>query len=204
LDLVVFPRRVNGERYVGSVVELLSAADYETLPSSARTGVIEKAGTTLYYNTILWRDTDGSFAMAYDHPSLGGPNAATEGIQDRLTHRVFHRIATATDQDVDDIAESFRNRHRYVQYLVREDITDADRLFGFLADLRTDEAATIERVRRRQAAPDDARPQENINQNIITEEQPNQEETKDNDQRTTERTIKTSTSSESIDAEREA
>jgi hypothetical protein len=203
LDLVVFPRRVDGERYVGSVVELLSAADYETLPSSARTGVIEKAGTTLYYNTILWRETDGSFAMAYDHPSLGGPHAATEGTQDRLAHRVFHRIATATDQDIDKIARSFRNRHRYVQYLVREDVTDADRLFGFLADLRTDEAATIERVRRRQATPDDNHTYEDTAQDTPDKKQSDQERNEDCNQetKTNTNTNKTSMSAESDNAE---
>ena len=203
LDLVVFPRRVDGERYVGSVVELLSAADYETLPSSARTGVIEKAGTTLYYNTILWRETDGSFAMAYDHPSLGGPHAATEGTQDRLAHRVFHRIATATDQDIDKIARSFRNRHRYVQYLVREDVTDADRLFGFLADLRTDEAATIERVRRRQATPDDNHTYEATAQDTPDKKQSDQERNEDCNQetKTNTNTNKTSMSAESDNAE---
>jgi len=151
LDLVVFPRRVDGERYVGSVVELLSKPDYEALPASARTGTIEKDGATLYYNTLLWRETDGSFAMAYDHPALGGDAAATEGSTHRLALSVFDRIAAATDRDVEAIEREFRRKQGYVEYLVREGVTDVDSLFGFLSDLRTDEAATVERVRRQQA-----------------------------------------------------
>jgi len=151
LDLVVFPRRVDGERYVGSVVELLSESAYEALPPSARTGVVEKDGTTLYYNTVVWREPDGSFGMAYDHPELGGDHAATDGETERSALRVFHRLADATDGDPAAIEREFRRKHGYVEYLLREGVTDMTRLFGFLSDLRTDEAATVERVRRRHA-----------------------------------------------------
>ncbi|GGJ11877.1 hypothetical protein GCM10008995_22230 [Halobellus salinus] len=151
LDLVVFPRRVDGERYVGSVVELLSEDAHEELPASARTGVVEKDGTTLYYNTVLWREPDGSFGMAYDHPDLGGTHAATDGDTHRNAVRAFHRLADATDSDPDAIEREFRRKRGYVEYLLREGVTDVSRLFGFLSDLRTDEAATVERVRRRQA-----------------------------------------------------
>lgn len=43
-----------------------------------------------------------------------------------------------------------------MEYPAREQITDVDRLFGFPSDLRTDEAATVERVRRRMAKRDSA------------------------------------------------
>ncbi|MFB6250095.1 MAG: type II/IV secretion system ATPase subunit [Halobellus sp.] len=151
LDVVVFPRRVDGERYVGSVVELLSADAAESLPASARTGVVEKEGTTLHYNTLLWRETDGTFGMAYDHPTLGGDDAATAGETHRRALRLFHRLAAATDRDVADVEREFRRKQEYVEYLRRESVTDVDRLFGFLSDLRTDEAATVERVRRQRA-----------------------------------------------------
>nr|WP_277540169.1 hypothetical protein [Halomicroarcula sp. FL173] len=36
-----------------------------------------------------------------------------------------------------------------MQYLVREGLTDFRELFGVLADLETNEAATVERLRRR-------------------------------------------------------
>ncbi|WP_311171426.1 type II/IV secretion system ATPase subunit [Halobellus ordinarius] len=151
LDLIVFPRRVDGERYVGSAVELLSEAGYEDLPASARTGVIEKDGTTLYYNTILRRETDGSFSMAYDHPDLGGEAAATDGDVHRRALRLFDRVAAATDRDVEAVEGEFRRKREYVEYLRREGVTDVDDLFGFLSDLRTDEAATVDRVRRQHA-----------------------------------------------------
>ena len=151
LDLVVFPRRVDGERYVGSVVEFISDDAHGELPPSARTGVVEKDGTTLHYNTVLWREPDGSFGMAYDHPDLGGDHAATDGETHRNAVRVFHRIAGATDSDPAAIEREFRRKRGYVEYLLREGVTDVSRLFGFLSDLRTDEAATVERVRRQQA-----------------------------------------------------
>ena len=156
LDVVVFPRRVDGERYVGSVVEILPADAHEELPASARTGVVEKDGTTLYYNTLLWREPDGSFGMAYDHPDLGGDRAATDGETHRNALRVFHRLAAATDSDPDAIEREFRRKRGYVEYLLREGVTDVSRLFGFLSDLRTDEAATVERVRRQQATDHEA------------------------------------------------
>jgi hypothetical protein len=136
---------------VRDTVELLTEAEYEELPASARTGVVEKDGTALYYNTLLWRETDGSFAMAYDHPQLGGEGAATAGETHHSALRVFHRVAAATDSDVADVEREFRRKRGYVEYLLREGERDVDRLFGFLSDLRTDEAATVERVRRQQA-----------------------------------------------------
>ena len=156
LDVVVFPRRVDGERYVGSVVEILPADAHGELPASARTGVVEKDGTTLYYNTLLWREPDDSFGMAYDHPDLGGDRAATDGETHRNALRVFHRLAEATDSDPDAIEREFRRKRGYVEYLLREGVTDVSRLFGFLSDLRTDEAATVERVRRQQATDHEA------------------------------------------------
>jgi type IV secretory pathway ATPase VirB11/archaellum biosynthesis ATPase len=150
IDIVVFPQRVAGERFVGSVVELVSQSEFEALPAE-QTGVIQKANTTLYYNTVFTRHANGEFSMAYDHPSLGGANAATDGTSSHVDHRVFHALASATNRSVATVEAEFRSRVRYVRYLVNEDISDADRLFSFLSDLRTDEAATVDRVRREQA-----------------------------------------------------
>ncbi|QIB73277.1 type II/IV secretion system ATPase subunit [Halogeometricum borinquense] len=144
LDLVVFPHRVDGERYVGEVVELVDESGYDALPPTARKGSVEKGGQTLYWNTVLWRETDGSFSLAHDHPRLGDDHQ-------RLSHRVFHRIAAATDREVDAVEAEFLRKRGYVEYLVREDVSEFDRVFGFLSDLRTDEAATVERVRRQMA-----------------------------------------------------
>jgi ATP-dependent Clp protease adapter protein ClpS len=144
LDLVVFPHRADGDRYVGEVVELVDEAGYEALPPTARKGTVEKGGETLHWNTVLWRETDGSFSLAYDHPRLGDDHH-------RLSHRVFHRIAHATDREVEAVEAEFLRKRGYVEYLVREGVSEFDRVFGFLSDLRTDEAATVERVRRRMA-----------------------------------------------------
>jgi type IV secretory pathway ATPase VirB11/archaellum biosynthesis ATPase len=136
IDLVVFPRHVGGERYVGDVVEFV-----DDPAAGANTGTIEKDGHTVHYNTLCRRRPDGEFAFAYDHPQLGdGTRRVGTGILDRL--------ATLRDEPVENVEETFHRRHRYVKYLVREDITDFAELFGVLADLETNEAATVERLRR--------------------------------------------------------
>ncbi|WP_410765559.1 type II/IV secretion system ATPase subunit [Haloferax sp. DFSO60] len=151
LDLVVFPHKVDGERYVSEVVELVPESEYSE--TWGRRGVIEKDGRTLHWNSIARRNPDGSFDLSYEHPQLGDDHR-------RLGLRLFTRIADATDRTVEDVEREFHRKHRYVEYLVREQVNDVDRLFGFLSDLRTDEAATVERVRRklaeREAAESDA------------------------------------------------
>jgi hypothetical protein len=150
LDLVVFPRRVDGERYVGRVVELLDEGAYRDLDTDHdRCGTIRKDGTTIYWNTVAYRDHDGTFQFAYDHPELGDEVRA-------LRTRVFDSIAARTDREVSAVEDEFRRKHRYVEYLVREDVTDFDDLFEFLADLRTDEAATVERASRAASTGTDA------------------------------------------------
>jgi type IV secretory pathway ATPase VirB11/archaellum biosynthesis ATPase len=150
IDLVVFPHHVDGDRYVSRAVELIPESEHDRLrtdrpavPSGGtrRAGVIEKAGRTIHWNTVVLRRSDGSFELAYDHPQLGDDERS-------LDFFAFHRIAAATDRELEDVEAEFHRKHRYVQYMVREDISDFDRLFGFLSDLRTDEAATVERVRR--------------------------------------------------------
>jgi type IV secretory pathway ATPase VirB11/archaellum biosynthesis ATPase len=156
IDLVVFPKLVDGDRYVGSVVELVSEGAFERL-GDERCGVIEKDGTAVYWNEIAWRDTDGSYQVAYDHPQVGDgderssstPRTGSGGGDERsLGFRFFDRLATATDRTVEEVEDEFHRKHRYVQYLEREGISDSEELFAFLADLQTNEAATVERVRR--------------------------------------------------------
>jgi hypothetical protein len=142
LDLVVFPRHVDGDRYVGRVVELLDESAFRELDREADTcGTIRKDGTTIYYNTVVERSHDGTFRVAYDHPQLGDDERS-------VGTRVFDRIAERTDRPVDAVEDEFHRKHRYVEYLEREGVTDFDDLFEFLADLRTDEAATVERASR--------------------------------------------------------
>jgi type IV secretory pathway ATPase VirB11/archaellum biosynthesis ATPase len=137
IDLVVFPRHVDGERYVGRVVEFVD--DPVDRPGA---GTIEKDGYAVHYNTLCRRGPDGGFEFAYDHPQMGDDTR-------RVETRILDRLSTLRDEPVEAVEETFHRRHLYVKYLVREGITDFDDLFGVLADLETNEAATVERLRRR-------------------------------------------------------
>jgi type IV secretory pathway ATPase VirB11/archaellum biosynthesis ATPase len=147
IDLAVFPHHVDGDRYVSAVVEFVTAAEYRDLDARAddsperRRGVIEKGGSETHWNTVARRTTGGSLAFDYHHPQHDGEPRD-------LGHYVFHRVATATDRPVEAVESEFHRKHRYVQYLVDEGVADVDDLFDFISDLRTDEAATVERVRR--------------------------------------------------------
>jgi type IV secretory pathway ATPase VirB11/archaellum biosynthesis ATPase len=141
IDLVVFPKHVGGERYAGRVVEFLGEKEYRKLGGD-RGGTVEKQGTTVCWNTVARRTSDGSFRFAYDHPDMpgDGPDARRNDV------RVFHRLADRTDRSVEAVETEFHRKHGYVQYLVREGVDDFDALFDFLADLETNEAATVERA----------------------------------------------------------
>ncbi|WP_123619865.1 type II/IV secretion system ATPase subunit [Halorubrum sp. CSM-61] len=155
VDLVVFPRQVDGERYVSRAVELLSEAEYEALDPEAKrsptgnpkhggAGVVDKGTETVYYNTVAWRDAGGEFRFS-GAPETGG-STVPGGDGPRL--HAFARVADNTDRDVAAVESEFASKRRYVEYLVRDGIDDFDALFEFLADLRTDEAATVERAAR--------------------------------------------------------
>ena len=153
VDLVVFPRQVGGDRYVTQAVEPLSPEEYDALDPAARTsrtgspkhggaGVVERPGATVHYNTIAWRDPDGTVqttGLPTDEPSSTDTG--------RGVHTLV-RLADRTDRDVADVETEFHTKHRYVRYLVRDGIDDFIDLFEFLADLRADEAATVERAAR--------------------------------------------------------
>ena len=149
IDLVVFPHHVDGERYVSSVVEFVTETEYRTLEARSGSsvsperdgGVIEKGGTEMYWNTVARRTTGGELAFDYHHPQYDGEPRD-------VGHYLFHRVARATDRDVEDVEAEFHRKHRYVQYLVEEGVEEFAALFDFISDLRTDEAATVERVRR--------------------------------------------------------
>ncbi|OYR53810.1 type II/IV secretion system ATPase subunit, partial [Halorubrum halodurans] len=155
IDLVVFPRQVGGDRYVAQAVEPLSPAEYDALdpaatgsrtgdPKHGGAGVIERDDTSVHYNTVAWRDPAGGFRMD------GAPTAdAAASYPDggRRLHALA-RLAERTDRDLDAVESEFAAKHRYVEYLVRDGLDDFDELFEFLADLRADEAATVERAAR--------------------------------------------------------
>jgi hypothetical protein len=126
IDLVVFPRYVDGKRYVGEVVEIVSESTFEDL--DGRCSTICKEGTTIHWNTIAWRANDGTFHAEYDHAQLGD-NERKIGFQ------FFRRLADRTDRGLEAVEAEFHRKHRYVQYLEREGVTDFEELFSFLADL---------------------------------------------------------------------
>ncbi|WP_267642402.1 type II/IV secretion system ATPase subunit [Haloarchaeobius amylolyticus] len=144
LDLVVFPRHVDGERYVGEAIEFVTEAEYEQC--RGRCGVVEKTGTAVYWNSVFERTVEGGFEFGYRDPDLH------DGDDERADLCTFDALADRTDRPVGEVEDEFHRKHRYVQYLVRAGIDDFDELFGFLCDLQTDEAATVERIRARREA----------------------------------------------------
>ncbi|PSQ61211.1 MAG: secretion system protein [Halobacteriales archaeon SW_9_67_25] len=160
LDLVVFPRHVDGERYVGEVIELLDESTFQDLDREERCGVIHKGGTAVYWNSIAWRRPDGEFAFDHDHPELeGGSDGQQEDGGDAHDWRLhtFDRVAALTDRSVGAVEDEFHRKHRYVEYFVSEGIDDFGTLYDLLADLETDEAATVERLTRQATDPEEKR-----------------------------------------------
>ncbi|MFB6232806.1 MAG: ATPase, T2SS/T4P/T4SS family, partial [Haloarculaceae archaeon] len=152
LDLVIFPRHVDGERYVGEVIELVDESTFRDLDRDARCGTIRKRGTAIYWNTVAWRRPDGEFAFASDRPAADEGADGTRVAADRGSDRQFHtfeRIAALTDRGVGAVEDEFHRKHRYVKYFVRNGVDDFETLYDLLADLETDEAATVERLTRR-------------------------------------------------------
>jgi len=142
IDLVVFPRNVDGDRYVGEAVELLSEREASGVEETRR---VRKDGDAIHINEVLARAPDGEWTFGYDHPKLGDPT-------ERRGIRTLDRIAERTDRPIGAVEAEFHRKHGYVEYLVREGTTDIEELFGFLSDLRTDEAATVERIDSRHGA----------------------------------------------------
>jgi type IV secretory pathway ATPase VirB11/archaellum biosynthesis ATPase len=140
IDLVVFPRRIDGERYVGEVVELLDERSYRKLDEEADCGIIEKRDTEVYWNTVVERDESGEFEIAWE---CDDDAVAT-----------FEGIGRLTDQPSEEVRAEFQRKHRYVKHLVQEEIDDFEGVFELLADLQTNEAATVERLSRQAARSD--------------------------------------------------
>ena len=143
IDLLIFPRNVDDDRYVAEVVEFVNEGrfrEFERDRDDDACGVVRKGETTVYWNAVARRTHDGGYDLAYAHPAVGDDER-------RLETDVFDRLAGLTDQPLEDVEADFHRKHRYVEYLQREGITDGDELFAFLADLETDEAATVERIK---------------------------------------------------------
>jgi len=139
IDVVVFQRQSGGDRYVDSVVELCSEREAERLDRPTQS--VEIDGVSIHYERILDRTAEGEWEFAYEHPKLGDPTAAGD-------IRTFARLAEGTGRSHGEVESEFHRKHGYVEYLVRDGIADPEALFGFLSDLRTNEAATVERIRR--------------------------------------------------------
>ncbi len=148
IDLVIFPRHVDGDRYVGQVVELLSEEAFRALDRDEHCGVVRKQGTAIYWNTIARRTTDDEFEFAYSNPALGDEETASD-------LRLLAAIARETDRPVEAVQDEFHRKYRYVRYLINEEINDFDALFDLLADLKTNEAATVERLHRQTRGGDE-------------------------------------------------
>ncbi|MFC7115793.1 type II/IV secretion system ATPase subunit [Natronoarchaeum sp. GCM10025703] len=191
IDLVVFPKHVNGDRYVGDVIEFLTPAEYEHVDGDC--GVVEKEGTQIHWNRIGGRDETGRFTFEYAHPKLettpertpeewpgrgrrhqqvlddssfdveqeSTDGSASTSDQDasrtrECGFRVFHSMARRSDRPVAAVEAEFHRKHRYVRYLHEDGIDDFTELFEFLADLQTNEAATVERASTDDRIGDDA------------------------------------------------
>ena len=146
VDVVVFQEQSGGERYVDSVVELYSEREAERLDRSTRS--VEVDGVTIRYDRILDRTPEGDWEFAYEHPKLGDPTAAGD-------IRTFARLAEGTGRSPEEVESEFHRKHGYVEYLVRDGVSDPEALFGFLSDLRANEAATVERIGREREGTDE-------------------------------------------------
>jgi len=145
---------------VGQVIELLDESAFRDLDREERCGVIHKGGTAVYWNSIAWRRPDGEFAFDHDHPELeGGSDGQQEGGGDAHDWHLhtFDRVAALTDRSVGAVEDEFHRKHRYVEYFVSEGIDDFGTLYDLLADLETDEAATVERLTRQATDPEEKR-----------------------------------------------
>ena len=145
IDLVVFATQADGDRYVDSAVELFPEPAAERLDRP--TDAVFEGETPIHYDRIVERTPGGAWEFAYNHPKLGDPT-------ERRALETFARLAERTDRSPDAVESEFHRKHRYVEYLVRTGVSDLDALFGFVSDLRADEAATVERIRQEHSAPD--------------------------------------------------
>lgn len=172
IDLVVFLNQRANDRYVSHAVEFLPQSAFEAVGG---TGESVPGHDSLYWNEVARRDRHGRFTFAYSHPRLDESDETTkrstwaadrleqsafeaperhanESVVDASTPtcqtRLFHRLAALSDRPVQVIEAEFHRKLRYVTYLMQNDIDEFDTMFEFLADLQTDEAAVVERIRR--------------------------------------------------------
>ncbi|MCF2166123.1 MULTISPECIES: type II/IV secretion system ATPase subunit [Halobacterium] len=121
IDLVVFPRRTDGDRYVGEVVEFVDDA-------GPATTAVETDATTVHVRRIATR----------------GPAAADEGlhssgeyaVRDAEDVQFFDAVAARTDRAPAAVRREFARKRRYVRALDRAGVTDFEALFERVAARR--------------------------------------------------------------------
>lgn len=128
IDLLVFPQQVDGERFVGEVIAFVDAER-----ATEETSTVDRPEATVHYEVVCKREPGGGYTFPAGDPTDPAPATFT-----RLAHR--------ESRTPESVLREFERKHRYVKYLVREHITDLEELFALLADLRNEEAATVERL----------------------------------------------------------
>ncbi|MFB6093970.1 MAG: secretion system protein [Halanaeroarchaeum sp.] len=78
--------------------------------------------------------------------SLAWESVALDGGDGVPFRPVLAALARGPGDTLETLAADFRRRRRYVEYLEAADVRTREDLFSFLSDLRTDEAATLERI----------------------------------------------------------
>ena len=147
IDLVVFPKRVGAQRYVGAAVEVLDRDAHAALPDEARSGIVQKDGSRLYTNELVWRGADGAPRTAYDHQTgAGGPRTT-----DRRANRamgVIDAIARRTDQPPPAVEAEFLAKLETVCALTDAGVGDMATLIEIIGTHRIDAATARERIDR--------------------------------------------------------
>ncbi|MFB6124768.1 MAG: secretion system protein [Halanaeroarchaeum sp.] len=96
--------------------------------------------------TVLRPSRDGDRAV------LDAPDASLDvdelGAREPDVDPVVSALAAEGQASETELRADYERRVRYVRYLVDRELTDVEDLFSLLADLRTDEAATLERISR--------------------------------------------------------
>ncbi len=123
-------------RQFGTTVDLVVELD---VPTTDR----EATGWIPSLDTPGVPERDRPAALTWDPVSQEDPEA------DLPTLSPAFRDELSRDESDTSLEQAFARRYRYVEYLLSEDSTDREALLRFLADLRTDEPATIERLQRR-------------------------------------------------------
>ncbi|MFB6153161.1 MAG: secretion system protein [Halodesulfurarchaeum sp.] len=86
---------------------------------------------------------DSGTTLSWDRIKPSDDDPETLGIEE-----VLQNASRNAPGSGESLPREFERRRRYVEYQRRQGMTDRASLLSFLADLRTDEAATVERIKR--------------------------------------------------------